>query len=199
MLLVRPVPPATDERRVDGRHGALPGCRGRLNERMARLFVAVVPAEHVMEELRGLRRKDQRGVRFVPPEHWHVTLRFLGEADPDEVIDRLAAARLPPAVASIGPAVDVFSDRALVVPVQGVDELAHAVAEATAGIGQPARRRFSGHLTLARIKPGATPPSTLGAAVRSSWDVDEVVLFRSVLHPDGARYTALDSFLTEEG
>ena len=49
---------------------------------MARLFVAVWPPDEVVAELMALGRKDRRGVRFVHPERWHVTLRFLGECDP---------------------------------------------------------------------------------------------------------------------
>ena len=103
----------------------LPG----LNGRMARLFVAVWPSEDAVAALTELRRKDQRGVRFVSPENWHVTLRFLGEADTDEVIGALDDAVLPPAVARLGPAVDVLSDRALVVPVAGLDDLADVVRD----------------------------------------------------------------------
>ena len=47
-----------------------------------RLFVAVWPPEEVVAELTALPRKDGRGVRFVAPENWHVTLRFLGQAIP---------------------------------------------------------------------------------------------------------------------
>mgnify|MGYP000679834760 CR=1 FL=1 len=46
---------------------------------MPRLFLAVWPPEDTVSELMALRRKDQRGVRFVAPERWHVTLRFFGE------------------------------------------------------------------------------------------------------------------------
>ena len=38
---------------------------------MARLFFAVWPPDDVVEGLTALRRKDQRGVRFVRPENWH--------------------------------------------------------------------------------------------------------------------------------
>src|SRR6476469_2743867 len=113
---------------------------------MARLFVAVWPPENVVAELLSLRRKDQDGVRFVRPESWHVTLRFLGEADPDEVVDALDDAPLAPAHARLGPGVDVVSRRALVVPVHGLDELAAVIARHTAHIGQLPRRRFLGHL-----------------------------------------------------
>ena len=51
---------------------------------MSRLFVAVWPPDEVLEELRALPRKDERGVRFVHPDSWHITLRFLGDADPDQ-------------------------------------------------------------------------------------------------------------------
>lgn len=155
---------------------------------MTRLFVAVWPSEGAIEELRALPRKDQRGVRFVPPENWHVTLRFLGEADIDEVAAALDGAVLPATTAHLGPGVDVFHERALVVPVSGVDDLAAAVRAATAAIGQPDRTRFTGHLTLARVKQSVPMPRSLGAFVQAEWEVGEVALVRSRLDPDGARY-----------
>lgn len=149
------------------------------------------PPDDVVEELRGLRRKDQRGVRFVAPESWHVTLRFLGQADPGAVAAALAGASLPPARARLGPAVDILSERALVIPVDGLDDLAAAVESATAPFGERSRRRFVGHLTVARVKPGVAMPSTLGAMVHAEFDVHEVALVQSRLEPDGARYETL--------
>ncbi len=169
---------------------------GGLNGRMTRLFVAVWPPEDVAEELRTLPRKDQRGVRFVPPENWHVTLRFLGEADPDDVIAALDGVVLPGATARIGPGVDVMSERSLVLPVEGLDDLAEVVREHTADIGQPARRHFRGHLTLARINPPADLPRALGAFVQTEFPVHGVVLVRSRLDPDGARYDTLHTWAT---
>lgn len=163
---------------------------------MARLFVAVWPPPEVVEELVALRRKDQRGVRFVPPENWHVTLRFLGDADPDEVIAALDDASLPAADARVGPGVDVFADRALVVPVHGLDDLATAVRDVTASIGQPLRRRFAGHLTLARLKPHAELPSAMGAYVEATFAVTEIALVESRLDPAGARYATLATWPT---
>jgi 2'-5' RNA ligase len=162
---------------------------------MARLFLAVWPSEDVVEELRTLRRKDQRGVRFVDPDRWHVTLRFLGEADPDDAIAAMDDAALPPATARFGPAVDVVGERSLVIPVSGVDELAAAVGRATARVGDPLpRRRLVGHLTLARIKPPAPMPEALGALVQAEMEVDEVALVRSRLEPDRARYDTLTTW-----
>jgi 2'-5' RNA ligase len=159
-----------------------------------RLFIAVWPTEEVAEELAALPRKDQRGVRFVPPESWHITLRFLGEANPYEVIGALDDVVLPSAVARLGPGVDAFSDRALVVPVAGLDELADVVRDATAHIGQAPRRRFVGHLTLARLKPFADMPRAMGSFVQAEFEVGEVALVQSHLDPDGARYTTIHTW-----
>jgi 2'-5' RNA ligase len=160
-----------------------------------RLFVAVVPPDDVVADLLALRRKDQRGVRFVKPEAWHVTLRFLGECPAAEVVDALVDAQLPAARARLGAGVDVLDERVLAIPVDGLDDLAAAVVTATRDIGDPPpRRRFRGHLTVARTKPGATMPPALGSRVAGEWDVDSVELVRSRLHPDGARYEVLESF-----
>ena len=161
---------------------------------MARLFIAVWPPEEVAAELSALHRKDQRGVRFVAPENWHITLRFLGDADPDEVIDALDGTTFAPTRARLGPAVDVFADRALVVPIGGLDALADRVTERTTKIGEPPRKRFIGHLTLARVKAHVPMPRALGAMVSAEFDVEEIALVQSRLHPDGARYETLETW-----
>jgi len=154
-----------------------------------RLFLAVWPPDHVVEELRGLRRKDQRGVRFLDPDTWHVTLRFLGDCAIDGVVSALDGLDEPTAIAQLGPGVDVLSGRSLVVPVSGLDDLAAAIARRTVAIGEPPRRRFIGHLTLARLKPQVAPPPALGSFVDTTFVVDEIALVSSRLHPEGARYT----------
>lgn len=161
---------------------------------MARLFVAVWPPEHVTEALRALHRKDQRGVRFIPPENWHITLRFLGEADADRVVDTLDPLTLPPARARLGPAVDVLAERALVVPVAGLDELARTVIAATRELGERPPKRFAGHVTLARVKARVPMPRVLGAMVGGEFDVAEIALVQSRLHPDGARYETVHTW-----
>jgi 2'-5' RNA ligase len=161
---------------------------------MARLFIAVWPADDVAAELSTLHRKDQRGVRFVRPENWHITLRFLGEADPDAVISALDGAMFEPARAHLGPAVDVLSERALVVPVDGLNALADRVTERTSRIGEPPRKRFVGHLTLARVKSTVPMPRALGALVSADFDVDEIALVQSRLDPQGAQYDTIETW-----
>lgn len=165
---------------------------------MARLFVALWPPDDVAEELRTLARKDQRGVRFVRPENWHITLRFLGESHPDAVSDALDGAPFLATRARLGPAVDVLAERALVVPVAGVDELAATVTERTRHIGEPPRQRFSAHLTVARVKRSVPMPRTLGSLVSAEFAVEEIALVQSRLHPDGARYETLRTWAVTE-
>jgi RNA 2',3'-cyclic 3'-phosphodiesterase len=168
---------------------------GDLKQRLPRLFIAVWPPDDVAAELTALHRKDQRGVRFVRPENWHVTLRFLGNADPGEVIEALEGVVLAPARARLGPAVDVLAERALVVPVDGLDTLARPVIERTAHIGEaPPRKRFFAHLTVARVKARAPMPRVLGALIDAEFDVDEIALVRSRLEPQSARYETIETW-----
>ncbi len=125
----------------------------------ARLFVAVWPPLEVVEALAALRRKDEPGVRFVAPDLWHITLRFLGDTDVGLAIGALDAATFPAARARLGPAVDVLAERALVVPVDGLDAMAAAVTKATRRIGDLPRKRFTGHVTLARVKRHTRMPA----------------------------------------
>jgi 2'-5' RNA ligase len=158
---------------------------------MSRLFIAVWPPAAVVDALRSLPRKDQRGVRFVRPENWHVTLRFFGEADADAVADALEGVPLEPASARVGPGVDVLSERALVLPVHGLDDLAVTVATHTGTIGVAPRRRFIGHLTIARLKRHARMPPAIGATFQARFEVGEIALVQSRLDPAGARYITI--------
>lgn len=162
---------------------------------MARLWIGIWPPDDVVAVLEELHRKDQVGTRFVRPENWHVTLRFLGDADPDDVDERLRATSLPAAVATLGPAVDVLGEQMLVAPVRGVEDLATAVRTATADLGtDPVPRRFDGHLTLARMKRRANVPRVLGHPVYAEWDVTTIALVQSHLRHDGVRYDTLAEY-----
>ena len=159
---------------------------------MSRLFVCVWPPDHVREVLELLHRKDQVGARFVPPERWHVTLRFLGDADPNVVAEALDHARFAATTVRLGPAVDIGGERTLFVPATGADDLAAEVRRTTRELGdQPLRDRFLGHVTIARLKKRANMPRALGELVDASWEPSEVALVESTLRPDGPRYDTL--------
>jgi RNA 2',3'-cyclic 3'-phosphodiesterase len=154
----------------------------------SRLFVAVWPPPAFAAQLASLPRPEQRGVRWTPPEHWHVTLRFLGEADPEEVGTRLDDAALVSATATLGPVVQRLGRGLVVVPVTGLDQLAGAVADVTSDIGQPiGDRGFRGHVTLARFRPSVHCPLA-GTPVYAVGTIEEIVLAQSRLSPAGATY-----------
>ena len=160
--------------------------------RMARLFLAVRPPDDVVEMLRELPRKDQRGVRFVPPENWHATLRFLGDADPDDVVEAMNRAILPATVARVGPAIDMLGTHSVMAPVSGLDHLATTVTEATLGLGSlDPRPTFTGHITVARVKRGAIVRKVVGMLCSAEFEVTDVALVESRLRPTGSVYTTL--------
>ena len=163
---------------------------------MARLFLAVWAPAPVVECLRSLPRPDAPGVRWVPPTNWHVTVRFFGDAEPSDVVAGLDGTRLPAATAVVGPAVRRLGPSALVVPVAGLDDLAATVGAATVDVGQaPGPRPFNGHLTLARLRRGATCDVT-GTPIAAEFDVTEIVLVRSDLSHDGATYEVIGRWAT---
>lgn len=158
---------------------------------MARLFVAVWPPERILDELAVLERPIERGVRWTTRDQWHVTLRFLGEADPAPVAEALARMSVPAVTAAVGPRVERLGASVIVAPVDGLDDLAAAVRTATADLGEPPDPRgFSGHLTLARLRRGATC-GLVGTPIAGEFDVTRIALVASDTRPDGARYVDL--------
>lgn len=162
---------------------------------MPRLFVAVVPPDEVLDVIAALPRPEAPGVRWTGRDQWHVTLRFLGEADVDDAVRALDGATWARCRAELGPAVRRLGRNVLCVPAAGLDDLAGAVVEATAAVGRPPEKRpFRGHLTLARCR--AKPPrDAVGRPVAAEFPVDAVHLIQSHLGgPHPARYELLHSF-----
>jgi 2'-5' RNA ligase len=171
-----------------------------------RLFLGVAMPEPVREALRAhLHLVGELPGRVVPPESWHLTLRFLGDTPPEQR-ERLAAEL---ASAPLGPSLEIafgglgafpHPARARVLWL-GVEEgreplraLAHAAEQVARRAGFAAERRpFAPHLTLSRLRS----PTELGPLIArlppasQPMRVDEVVLFRSVLGAGPARYQAL--------
>ena len=159
-----------------------------------RLFIAARPSAAAVAAIERLPRPEAPGVRWLSTDQWHVTLRFLGEADPDAAATALAALVAAPAEAVAGPATRLLGDTVLVVPVAGLDRLAAAVVAATTGVGElPEDRPFVGHLTLCRFREGP-PLGAVGAAVSAAFSVEEVVLVRSRTLPGGAVHDVLERF-----
>jgi RNA 2',3'-cyclic 3'-phosphodiesterase len=170
---------------------------------VSRLFVAVWLPPALMRELRALDRPVRPGLRWTTDDQWHVTVRFLGQVASDpRLIDRLdsVAGGSGPLTATLGPRPTALGDRVWVLPVHGLDRLAADVEQATAElVPSTSRRRFRGHLTLARAR---RPGSLIGlptAEIGGTWNVDALTLVASHLHPDGARYEIIERWPLEKG
>lgn len=173
-----------------------------------RIFVAVpLPDEVRMALSDRLGSLDVPG-RIVPPENWHITLRFLGWAD-DVAVDRMLAA-LDEA--------DLGAPFALMLGEMGafprprnatviwlaaskgltrLEQLAAVAEEAaqSAGFG-PEDRPFRAHLTLSRVRPAEDVSGLLEnfADADVAWRCRSVVVYRSHLGRGGARYEPLETF-----
>ena len=156
--------------------------------------MAVWPPEEIVEQVAALARPEVKGLRWTPPQHWHVTLRFLGSMDSAEpVVRALETVRSGSLAVTVGPAVGRFGQRIVHVPVSGLEGLAQAVVAATRDLGEPPEDRdFTGHITLARVQRRARVdlrPVT-GTPLMGTWTVDELTLVES----RGGRYEVLAAF-----
>jgi len=167
-----------------------------------RLFVAVRPSTEAADVLDQLPRPEAPRLRWLPRTQWHVTLRFLGDADPDEVAAVLAAApwgEIAPVDVKLGPATALLGDGVVMVPAEGCDDLAALMVAATEHLDQPVEvaprgyRPFVGHLTLGQFRD-ELPSGSVGSPVTVSFRVDEVLLMASRTLPEGAVHEVIAAF-----
>ena len=159
------------------------------------LFSALVPPDDVVEAVAEAVGAPGDGLRWEPPERWHVTLAYYG---PDDLGTR--AAWLADRLAGRA-AVDLRLEKAATFP--GVLWLTAAGRELTplalaAGAGAEARP-YVPHLTLARFpreEPGLAGRWTRGLAnfTSRSWTATRVVLMTSEREPGRTRYRVARTF-----
>jgi 2'-5' RNA ligase len=167
---------------------------------MPRLFVAVWPDEPVLAYLDRLADLLGECVRATPRSRRHLTLAFLGDADPEAAADRLASTTLPRCVLTIDPRPIRVGRNLLAAAVTGGEPLAAAVEAAVAPVRtQPAEQRpFLGHITIGRQarKHTRLPAITTPGPVMT---VERVTLVDSHLTRDGPIYTTLAEWATVTG
>ena len=178
-----------------------------------RTFVACELPREIRSEIGQIQEdlKHRRlRLKWVRPENLHLTLKFLGDVSTGQIdtivaaIEKVARAFMPISLAAKGIGVfpGIRRPRVLWVGIGGqfpqLGQLQATVADELARAGFPAEKRpYKGHLTIGRIKT-AVDPRQLAAALTeyadfetTAFTVDEVVLFRSQLRPDGPVYTRL--------
>jgi 2'-5' RNA ligase len=178
-----------------------------------RSFIAIDLSDLVRRQLEALAqelRKCGAQVGWVRTEGIHLTLKFLGDVAPESIED------IKPALAGVASQTEpihiepagcgafptIKSPRVIWVGLRGqsgpLAELVRRVDAAMVSLGfKPEDRPFKPHLTLGRVK-GRQGLQDLRQVLLAHldftaepFDAVEVVLYKSELRPDGARYTPL--------
>ena len=183
----------------------------RPEARPVRLFVATDVPEDVRRRLADATRPwhDRvEGARWVTPENWHVTMKFLGSVYPrllswvtDQV--RAAASSGEPFTSALTELGAFPSARRARVLWAGLDDPQGRYASLASTLDgllerefDPEKRAFTPHLTVARFKvQGPLPEELLATDVRSHpFPVEHLTLYRSYLQRPAARYEPLERF-----
>ncbi len=180
---------------------------------MIRAFVAIELSQDLLLHLRGLTdqlRSLHLDGRIPRPESIHLTLKFLGQVDRDQVTSiqralqesarQVAPFDLP--IGGLGTFPDLRRPRVLWVGVgecQSLWKLKSSLEARLGGLGFPGdKRSFRPHLTLMRFKSVPSRERLVGF-LRSETqvgelgvlEVTEIHLYQSVLKPQGAEYQKL--------
>jgi 2'-5' RNA ligase len=177
-----------------------------------RLFIGIPMPDDVADRLIML-SGGIPGARWIVRENLHLTLRFLGDAEPGQIEDLIGALdRLPLAVAKIQIAgLGLFGDRRrqqqLYADVKQDPELTRLnqkieqMAQHTDF--EPEGRRFHPHVTLARMRN--PDKRRLGQYLEANgqlallpFQTTGFTLFRSHLSSEGAMYEPLVEFNSEQ-
>ncbi len=136
-------------------------------------------------------------VSWTDPELRHLTLCFVGEAEPGPVAERAAQVLrgFGPRSLTVGSPATMLNPTALVLPVTGADAVGTALRAAFAGVG-PAATAFSGHVTVGRLRRGVQVPLP-ERELSVSWTADEVTLVASHRGPGQATYEVVERFALE--
>jgi 2'-5' RNA ligase len=178
-----------------------------------RAFVAVPIPEAVALFLMQIQARLQlpgRNIRWVAAKNIHLTLKFLGDVEPSRVpaiaAQMDAAAEMTAAFSLTAKGVGVFPDlrraRILWVGLAGdLDRLKAVQATLESSLDSVGFKKeahvFGAHLTIGRIRRRIDAQligesvEPLKAVASDFFRVDRLMLFKSILKPNGPEYTLL--------
>lgn len=171
---------------------------------MIRLFVGIELPEDTRERLAGL-CCGVPGARWVAAENMHLTLRFIGEVEPGQAEDidsallRIRSPRFDLTLDGVGYFGKASAVRSLWAGVRKCEALSRLQAKVETSIqaagAPPEERKFSPHVTLARLR-GAPVLRLQRFVAENSYflagpiAVERFVLFSSFRSSSGPIYTA---------
>ncbi|GAB0118279.1 RNA 2',3'-cyclic phosphodiesterase [Acidisoma sp. 7E03] len=169
-----------------------------------RLFVALDLPWPLRARLSQLATGIQ-GCRWLSPENLHLTLRFIGEVphwraeEIDLALQAIRARSFPLTVSGVGLFEKAGRVTSLWAGIERSPQLDHLQAKVETALQraglEPERRRFTPHVTLARLDQAANEKIT-GFIQGNSlfraepYEVDRFTLFSSQLGKEGSVYTA---------
>ena len=178
-----------------------------------RLFTAIDLSSEVVENLDELlgRLRPTARIKWSRLANLHITTKFIGDW-PEERLDELAGAlgsvpkpgAIPVSVRGLGWFPNPRAPRVFWAGIEAGDGLLRLARDTdgrTRELGIPAeRKRYSPHLTLARVK-GPADLSVLRGAIEAiepaefgSFTAEKFFLYQSELRPEGSSYTKLAGF-----
>lgn len=175
---------------------------------MIRLFTAIELPEPLRARLAAL-CVGIDGARWVPPENLHLTLRFIGEIDEGvahdvvDALDRITAPGFPLTLAGAGHFESGRKVRSLWVGIERNDALVLLQTRIESALKRaglpPDARRFTPHVTLARLNNGAREPVARWLAANSlfralPFTVERFALYSSFLGRSGSIYRIEETF-----
>jgi len=180
---------------------------------MIRSFIAIDFPEETRKALEDIQKELKQcgaGVRWVKPSSIHLTLKFLGNIHPTQVEDiALAVAQEvrdePPitlGAAGLGAFPGRRKPRVIWIGMEGevqrLTRIQARVENALEPLGFVREKRpFRPHLTIGRVKDHRKLQALIDAMAElkipkfDSFDVTEIILYKSDLRPTGAIYTKL--------
>ena len=174
---------------------------------MPRLFAGLEIPPDVGQTLSGL-RGGLPGARWVDPENYHVTLRFIGDIDgasAGEIASMLDRVNRRPFEVTVR-GLSSFGGKkpravvATVVPTRPLIELQAELERLMQRIGlDPEGRKFIPHVTLARLHDASSQDvadylSVRGYFPTKAFTADRFVLFSSRASTGGGPYVVEDSY-----
>jgi 2'-5' RNA ligase len=182
---------------------------------MIRTFIAVAVSDdtrQMIDTLQMVFRHSHKEILFVPAQNVHVTLKFLGDIDPEsvpELITKIETSirsfrKFDYICAGTGVFPNVRRPRVLWLGItQGSEMLTNLSKTLDDSLKampiESEDRAFKAHITLGRIKEFRTPVPELNQFLVYPFKptrnpVEEVILFKSTLTPNGVIYTPLHNF-----
>jgi 2'-5' RNA ligase len=167
-----------------------------------RLFFAIEVPEETRNEIARFGATLDRSWKPSRPQQLHITLAFMAEVAPAGLAEVIAAGEeAAEKVAAFNVSIsdtEVFPEsgepRVLYAKVDGGQSFLDLASSLRQTLGNLAdNKKVKPHLTLARARGDRAARKVL-RKFKGSWPVNEIVLFKSTLTPEGARHEVVQKF-----